>query len=233
MPFNRGLSGEREALEAYYVLMALPGEKRENFMLILPFTPSQKDNMSGWLAAYCDPDNYGNLVLYKFTKGKLVPGPAQMESIFNQDKVIADINRQLSNEQSKIIVGNLLVVPIGGSVMYVEPLFLQSRTEGIQPIPELKKVILALKGKVVVGDTYDEALQKLFGATAPPQEAQPALPPTQQSAVPDGANRKASEALKLFDQADSALRVGDFAKYGELQKQLKKTLQDLVGAPVK
>lgn len=229
MPFNRGLKGDRDALQAYYVLMALPGEKRENFMLILPFTPSQKDNMSGWLAAYCDPENYGKLVLYKFTKGALVPGPAQMESIFNQDKVIADINRQLSNDQSSIIVGNLLVVPIGGSVMYVEPLFLQSRTQGIQPIPELKKVILALKGKVVVGDTYEEARQKLFGGSlAPPPQTDTGAPPP--VTVPGVPATKASEALKLFDQADQALRSGDFAKYGELQKQLKQVLKDLVEA---
>ena len=228
MPFNRGLQGTREALQAYYVLMALPGEKKPNFMLILPFTPSQKDNMSGWLAAYCDPENYGNLVLYKFTKGALVPGPAQMESIFNQDKVIADINRQLSNEQSKIIVGNLLVVPIGGSVMYVEPLFLQSRTEGIQPIPELKKVILALKGKVVVGDTYEEALQKLFGG--PPTQVAPVQGNDQRSSPPTQTSQPAAEALQFFNEADQALRAGDFAKYGELQKKLKQRLEDLVGA---
>ena len=151
-----------------------------------------------------------------------------MESIFNQDKVIADINRQLSNEQSKIIVGNLLVVPIGGSVMYVEPLFLQSRTEGIQPIPELKKVILALKGKVVVGDTYEEALQKLFGG--PPTQVAPVQGNDQRSSPPTQTSQPAAEALQFFNEADQALRAGDFAKYGELQKKLKQRLEDLVGA---
>ncbi|MBI3722156.1 MAG: UPF0182 family protein, partial [Fimbriimonas ginsengisoli] len=205
LPLNRGMSGNMEPLEAYYVQMRLPDEPREGFMLILPFTPRQRNNMNGWLAAHCDPGDYGKLVLYRFTKGTNVPGPAQMESNFSQNAEIANINRQLTNDQSQIIVGNLLVVPIGQSVMYVEPMFLASRTVGIAPIPQLKKVILALKDKVVVGESYAEALAKLFpAATAPAPQQAPPQPsagkgfqagPPKAPAVPSGA---AAEALKLF-----------------------------------
>lgn len=226
IPFNRGLDGTKAQLQPYYVQMRLPGAPRDAFMLILPFTPLGKDNMNGWLAAGCDPADYGQMTLYRFAKGALVRGPAQMETFFNQDEKIANINRQLSNEQSKIIVGNLLVIPIGSSVMYAEPLFLQSRTQGIQAPPELKKVILATKNRIVVENTYPEALAKLFENT--PEF--PSSTPKNQSASPTkSVDQKAAarKALDLYNQADAALRAGDFAKYGELKKQLGKALSDL------
>ncbi|MCX7798877.1 MAG: UPF0182 family protein [Fimbriimonadales bacterium] len=225
MPVERGPSGDSEPMRAYYVQMRVPGEKRTAFLLILPFTPRQKINMSGWLAAHCDPEDYGRLVLVRFPRGSNMPGPAQMEAIFNQDRTIADINRQLNNDQSRIVPGNLLVVPIGNSVLYVKPLFLQSRSAGIQAVPELKKVILALKAKVVVGDTYEEALRLLFGekpsATVAPK-------PTGSSEAPPP-DPDASRALELFEQAESALRNADFAGYGELQRQLRAVLQRMAG----
>lgn len=226
---ERGLSGSNETMRPYYVQMVLPGQKEEEFLQIIPFTPRSKPNMSGWLAAKCDPKEYGRLLLYRYTRGTLINGPAQMEAIFNQDRVVADINRQFNNEQSQILVGNLLVVPIGNSVMYVEPLFLRSRTSGIQAPPELKKVILAFQNKVVVGDTYEEAKRLLFSGTPAAQtpssqgEPQPATSPSQ--ATETG---RATRALQLFQQADQALRGGDFARYGDLQKQLKAELEALV-----
>ncbi len=234
MPYNRGISGEKAPMAAYNVQMRLPDEPKDGFMLILPFTPRQKDNMSGWLAAHCDPTDYGKLVLYKFTKGSLVPGPAQMETKFNQDENISYVNRTFNNDQNQVLVGNLLVIPIGESVMYAEPLFFRSKTAGIQAPPELKKVILAFKDTIVVDDTYAGALQKLVGARQPAAPApslasvvKPAAAPPKSSA--EGQNALAREALKLMGQSDDALRAGDFAKYGELQKKLKAKLQELVG----
>jgi len=235
IPFQRGINGSKEMIRPYYVQMRLPGEPKDGFMQILPFTPRQKGNMAGWLSALCDPGSYGRLILYKYTRGSLIPGPELMESKFNQNETISNLNRQLSNDQSQIRVGNLLVIPIGKSVMYVEPLFLQSRTSGLQSIPELRKVILALKNKIVVGDTYQQALDKLFGseaapATVPgttPQTTPPTgKPPTTPSEVDTA---KVREALGLLDQAEQALRQGDFAKYGNLQKQARQRLKDLVG----
>jgi uncharacterized membrane protein (UPF0182 family) len=233
LPYDRGLSGEREAMRPYYVQMRLPGEPKDSFLLILPFSPRQKINMSGWLAAHCDPDSYGKLVLYKYPEGSNMPGPAQMESMFNQDKVIADINRQLNNDQSKLIPGNSLVVPIGNSVIYVEPLFLQSKAAGIAAPPELKKIILATKNGPVVGDTYEEALRMLIGGKAMNERAsQPTTPKTIQNASPTNpslAALKASirEANRIYEEAQLALKNGDFAKYGELAKKLGQKLKEI------
>lgn len=233
VPVERGQSGSGERMKAYWVQMRLPDEADEGFMLILPFTPREKPNMSGWLAAHCDPGQYGRLVLYKFPKGSVIQGPAQMESIFDQDREIADINRQLNNDQSQIVPGNLLVVPIGRSVLYVKPLFLRSRSQGIQAIPELKKVILGLSDQVVVADTYAEALQKLFGrdprktgATPAPAAPSDAAQPAQESDafIPKAQVR---DAAKLLDQAQEALKAGDFGKYGELIRELSTKLRAL------
>lgn len=244
IPTERGRKGIGVPIEPYYVQMSLPERSEDEYLLILPFTPRQKINMIGWLAARCDGEHYGKLVLYKYPRGSNMPGPSQMEAMFNQDKEVADINRQLNNDQSEIVVGNLLVVPVGFSVLYVEPLFLQSRAQGIPQVPELKKVILAVSGRIVVADTYGEALTKLFGDDLPdnlnvqgiekrsegeptpaprPVEPKPTLPPT-------GASVSKSEILKLqelADKADAALRNGDFAKFGELQRALRGRLKEL------
>lgn len=235
IPNQRGPNGERSNVRPYYVMMRLP-EGDEGFKLILPFTPNRRENMSGWLAAHCDPDRYGQLTLYRYTRGSTVYGPSQIEAFFSQDEEIANINRQFNNEQSEIVVGNLLVMPIGQSVMYAESLFLQSRTAGISPIPELRKVVLALKDRVVVADTYPEALQKLFGegfvpdagpAPAPGAQPTPAPTPTPGVMTLSEYRRRVGEAAALLNRADQALRQGDFARFGELQKQARQRLDQL------
>jgi hypothetical protein len=229
IPRERGLNGATEPIRPYYVQMHLPGEGEAGFFLMRPFTPNGKPNMSGWIAAHCDPQRYGELTLYRF-RGQFPDGPELMESKFNSTPEVANINRQFNNEQSEIVVGNMLVIPIGNSVMYAESLFLKSKTSGIQAAPRLTKVILALNKRVVVGDTYEEALRKLL-ATAPPELATtppaapgrpgPATPPTRQ------APPEVREALRLMDEADAALRRGDFGRFGDLQKQARAKLQEM------
>lgn len=234
LAFERTLSGERAQMRPYYVQLQLPGEATDGFMLILPFTPRQKGNLSGWLAAQCDPGEYGKLVLYKYPKGANIAGPTQMEARFNQDPVIADLNRQFNNDQSEILVGNLLVVPIGKSVMYVEPMFLQSRTSNIQPIPELRKVILGLNNKIVVADTYLLALEKLFGEVRadieqPAPEESPSQPKPPPTSTPSVDAAQVQELKRLLEAQDEALRKGDFARFGELREQLRKRIEALGG----
>jgi len=243
LPTERGISGGEESMRPYYVQMRLPGDPTDEFMLILPFTPRQKGNMSGWLAADCDPGSYGEMRLYIYPKGSVLPGPKQMEANFNQSPAIANLNTLLKNAQSQLIVGNLLVMPIGSSVMYVEPMFLESVSPGITPIPELKKVILALKDKIVVGDNYQDALKELVGDLGVAPAGVPQLTPVPavtgkvptKPAVPSVSTAhtvplaSVKEALDLANRADAALRSGDFAKYGELQKQLKAKLETIVG----
>ena len=227
---ERGLNGEKSRMPPYYVLMRLPDEPRDEFLLILPFTPLGRENMTGWLAAHCDPGHYGQLTLYKFPKGDQIPGPAQEELLFVQDKTIAEINRNLNNDQSRIIVGNLLVIPVGKSLIYSESLFLQGRTNGFQSIPELKKVILATQSKIVVADTYQEALQQLFGGTSvqsqvlpqnqsPAQGSKPnsnAVPSLTSSSIPRSVAQSAASELQAAQQA---LTQGDLAGYAQHVKR--------------
>ena len=235
LPYERGLSGARDLMRPYFVQMKLPDEAKPGFVLMLPFTPLGKGTLSGWMCAQCDPGVYGKLVLYRYPQGTPVNGPELEESAFNQDPNVSNMNRQFSNEQSEIVVGNLLVMPIGKSLMYVEPVFLRSRTAGMQAPPELQEVILATNDKIVVRHTYQDALQALFGnggggeappgANQPPNGATPSAPPSTA-----GGSAGAKDALKLMDEADAALRAGDFGKYGQLQKQLRAKLKQLAGS---
>ncbi|HWA81807.1 MAG TPA: UPF0182 family protein, partial [Fimbriimonadaceae bacterium] len=232
LPQERGLGGSRSPLAPYYVLMSLPGESTDEFVLMLPFTPRGKPNMSGWLAAHCDPGQYGRLVLYNFAKGANVAGAEQMETTFGSDPKVNGARLQLQGGgtgDTDVVIGNMLVIPIGNSVMYAESLFPKSRTSGLQAMPRLKKVVLGFNGRLEVGDTYQEALDKLFGPiNAPTPPTTPTInPPTAQGKPNDLTGVR--EALGLLDQADAALRSGDFAKYGELQKKARAKLQGLVG----
>lgn len=249
---ERGLQGDKAQIQPYYLIMRLPDEPRDEFLLILPFTPLGRDNMVGWLAAHCDGDRYGQLTLYTFPKGALVNGPAQAENLFVQDRTIADINRNYNNDQSEIIVGNLLAIPVGTSMVYCESLFLQSRTTGIQSIPELKKVILALKDKIVVANTYQDAVDQLFGQgviTASGAGAQASTstsngtasgaassqssstgqnPSSGASSLPMVNRSLLQKADADLDAAQQALKQGDLGKYGDLVKQASADLKKAI-----
>jgi uncharacterized membrane protein (UPF0182 family) len=209
-------------IEPYYVQMKVPGEDSEGFMLIRPFSTRTKNNMIGWMAAFCDPSDYGRVVVFRFPRDTQTQGPVQIDAKFTADPIVADINRQFNNEQSSIVAGNLLVIPIGSSLLYVKPLFLESKS---RPIPELRKVVLGLQNRVVVADTYEAALERLFGGQT---AAKPSVPsqdvPTTSTEVDRAAAR---EILRLFDEAAAAQRAGDWARYGELQRQVRKKLEDL------
>jgi uncharacterized membrane protein (UPF0182 family) len=144
-------------------MMRLPGDPRAEFFLMLPMVPSQRENMIAWLAARCDPPDYGKLLVYEFPKDKLVYGPFQIEARINQN---TEISPQLSlwNQMgSRVIRGDLLVVPIENSILYVSPLYL--RAESGQ-LPELKRVIAAYGDRVVMEETLPAALAALFKASS-------------------------------------------------------------------
>lgn len=223
---ERDLNGIKAPIPPYYVQMRLPDEEEPGFVQMLPFTPRGRPTMSGWMAAHCDPGKYGRLTLYRFTSGDPIAGPELMEGNFASTPEISNINRQYNNEQSEIVVGNLLVMPIGRSVMYAEPLFLRSKATGIQAAPRLFRVILGFNDRIVVGETYREALQKLFEDAAPPESTTSS---PEGNVTPRPPTVRAKEALDLFDRADAALRKGDFAEYGRLQKELRKKIAALAG----
>ncbi|MBT7902712.1 UPF0182 family protein [Candidatus Woesearchaeota archaeon] len=154
--------GQKVPVEPYYVIMKLPGEIDEEFMLMTSFTPIKKDNMIAWMAARSDGDQYGKLVVYKFPKDKLVFGPLQVEAKIDQDSEISQQLTLWSQQGSRVTRGNLLIIPIKNSILYVEPLYIQAETG---QLPELKRVIVSDGERVVMEVNFGEALAALFGAS--------------------------------------------------------------------
>jgi uncharacterized protein len=217
-----------QLVEPYFVIMRLDGEQRSEFLQMLPFTPRGKDNMIAWLAARSDEPNYGKLVVYKFPKDKLVYGPFQVEGRIDQDPVISSQFTLWSQSGSRIIRGNLLVIPVGRSSLYVEPIYLQAQNG---PIPELRRVILSTGNRLVMEPTLEEAVAKLFGTAG----GQPSLAGPQ-GAVPGASATIATDtdvaviirsARARFDRSQEALRAGDWARYGEEQRALEAELRRL------
>src|SRR5581483_10356666 len=173
VPFEK-LYGQQEPVDPYYVIMRLPNASHGEFLLMQPFTPRSKDNMIAWLAGRSDGDSYGKLLVYKYPKEKLVYGPLQVEGRIDQDPQISAQFTLWSTAGSQVIRGNLLVIPIGTSNLYVEPIYLQAQNGRI---PELKRVVVSTGSRVVMEPSLREALASLYrdqpaaerGATTAPQ----------------------------------------------------------------
>ncbi len=207
-------------VQPYYVVMRLPGEAQEEFILMQPFVAARRPNMIAWLAARSDAPAYGDMVVYKFSKEKLVFGPIQVEARIDQDPQISAQFTLWSQAGSDVIRGNLLVIPINRSVIYVEPIYLQAERG---QIPELKRVVVAVGDRLAMEVTLDEALARVVGLPIPTQPPGPS-PPTATRTVADLA-RQAKEA---YDRALERLRQGDWAGYGEALKNLEAILNRLV-----
>ncbi|HKN82447.1 MAG TPA: UPF0182 family protein, partial [Pyrinomonadaceae bacterium] len=151
-------------IDPYYVLMQLPGEQQKNeFVLILPFTPASRNNMIGWMAGRSDGDNYGKLLVYNFPKSRLIDGPVQIEARIDQNAQLSGQFTLWNQQGSRVIRGHLLVIPIGRSLMFVEPVYLQAERS---PMPELRLVVLATQEKLAYGQSFAEAMTSLFGEAA-------------------------------------------------------------------
>ena len=196
-----------ESLTPYYVLMRLPGEEREEFVLFVPFTPNNRSNMIAWFAAKSDPEDYGELRTFEFQAGQNIPGPIQIDRRIDQDTEVSQQRTLLDQAGSKVVPGNLLAIPIERSFLYVQPWYLEaSATEG--GIPELKRVILVHGETVTIADTLQEALQQSFGS-GEPGEPEPEPEPGTDRTV----EQLLREALRHFRLADEALRNNDLAGY--------------------
>jgi uncharacterized protein len=209
--------GQDVAMVPYYIVMRLPGEPNAEFFLMLPMVPSQRQNMIAWLAAHCDPPNYGKLIVYEFPKDKLIYGPFQVEALINQN---TDISQQLSlwNQRgSRVSRGNMLVIPIENSILYVSPLYL--RAEQGQ-LPELKRVIAAYGDRVVMKETLAEALAALFTEAAPSVAIAPAGVPA--AAAADWGR----EALGHYNRALERLKAGDWAGFGAELDAMRAVLEN-------
>jgi uncharacterized membrane protein (UPF0182 family) len=206
-----------------HIIMRLPEEKNAEFIYMVPFTPRGKDNLAAWMVARNDGDVYGRLRVYRLSRQSLVFGPRQIVNRINQNTEIA---RQVSlwdQRGSQVIRGNLLVIPIEESVLYVQPLYL--RAEGGR-IPELKRVIVAYQNQVVMEETLDAALAALFGGTAGRRPPTPAIA-TEPATRDTGLATLAAEARRRYEAALQAQREIDWARYGEEMRRLGEVLERL------
>ncbi len=236
-------SNSGQAMPPYYTIMKLAEVgTREEFILMVPFTPPRKDNMIAWMAARCDAPNYGKVLVFAFPKQKLIYGPQQIESRIDQDPTISQQLTLWGQGGSKVIRGTLLVIPVNNSVLYLEPLYLSAEAGGA--LPQLKRVIVAYADNVVMEATLDAALSRIFGGTvsssAPTGSAatagQSPSAPSAPSAPPGAADLQAlaRDANQHYERAQQLLRQGDWAGYGAEIKQLGEVIKRMAqGQPPK
>lgn len=209
----------------YYVMMRLPGETHEEFMLILPYTPPNRNNMITWLAARSDGDKYGQLVAFRYPKDKLIFGPMQIESRIDQDTRISEQLTLWNQAGSRVIRGNLIVIPIGASNLYVEPIYIQAEQSRL---PEMKRVIMASGNRVVMMPTVDESLTALLtGAETPPPvaEVEPPAEPGEPTLPPGGEQPQLSESARQLLDRYTRLRE----EMDALEEDLRRLLEQLEG----
>lgn len=227
---NEKYGGQQILMDPYYVLARLPGEEKLEFMQISPLTPENRDNMIAWLAAKSDPENYGELVAFKLPKDRLIYGPAQIEARIDQDP---EISRQIAlwdQRGSRVIRGNLMVIPIENSFLYVEPVFLLA--EGVD-IPQLQRVIVAIGNDISMQPTIEGAMVDLFGERAGLESAPMRPRVTDQELSPEELaiqrnlqSEELDELRGLWEDMRDALQEGDWVRYGEILSEI----DELIGS---
>jgi len=220
-PVETYADAERD-MEPYYVIMRLPGEEQEEFVLMLPLTPTQKDNMITWLAARSDGDKYGKLIAYNFPKDKLIYGPRQIEARIDQDPTISEQLTLWGQKGSQVIRGNLLVIPIEQSILYVEPIYLKAERG---QLPELKRVIVASGDRITMAPTLAESLSAIYEGLPPkepPATASPSAPE-----IPARIAELAKQAQEHYTKAQEYLKAGDWASWGEELGKMEEALNQL------
>lgn len=214
-------------VEPYYLIMKLPGEENREFLVLTPLTPSNKDNMIAWLAGKNDLPGYGELVVFKFPKDKLIFGPMQLEARINQDTQISQQFTLWGQRGSGVIRGDLLVIPIEESILYVEPVYLQAEGNNM---PELKRVIASYENKITMEETLDEALRALFegldltgttGDFSPAEGGETAAPGD------ISLDELVRSSLDHFEKAQENLRDGNWAEFGREMDIVKNVLRQL------
>jgi len=227
--------GQPTTMHPYYTIMKLPGETGPEFIQMLPFTPRQKDNLAAWMVARSDGENYGKLMVFQFPKQTVIFGPRQIAARISQDQVIAPQITLWSQQGSEVIQGTLLVIPIEESLIYIRPLYLRA-TGGT--IPELKRVIVAYQNQIVMEETLDAALERIFPGGSRPAPRAPAKPVEQESIegaaregapVSPGTTALTGQARVHYQRALQAQRDGNWALYGEEIARLGEVLERMAG----
>jgi uncharacterized protein len=208
-------AGQAQPMQPYYILAKLPGSARLEYLLMTPFTPQNRDNMISWMAARSDFPEYGEMLFYELPKEKLVYGPDQIEAMIDQNTIISQQLTLWNQQGSRVIRGKQIVTPIENSFLYVVPLYL--RAEGTN-FPQLKRVIAVAGDKVAMEPTLDEALTALFGT----QQPQVGAAQTTGAAVETATRQSDLGAARMqFEDAEKAMRQGDWDKFGKAMEALK------------
>lgn len=217
---------EELQVESNYVMFKLPDEDNVEFLLTVPYTPRTKPNMTSFFVARNDGENYGKLFLYKFPKGITVDGPMMVESRIDQNTDISEEFTLWSQQGSRVLRGNMVIVPIESSLLYVEPIYLESDSEN--SLPEMKRVVVSFGDKIVMRESLKGALEDIFGTI---DEVQEELPPSEEIKEREEGDRDIQElvnrANELFNSAKEALRNGNWADYGKYIEELEEVLSHM------
>ncbi len=215
---------QQQVMDPYYIVMRLPEEEQTEYVLMLPFTPKSRQNMIAWMCARMDGDNYGNLLVFNFPKQETIFGPTQIESRINQNTTIAQQLSLWDQRGARVYRGNLLVIPMDNSLLYVEPLYLQAEQS---KLPELKRVIAAFENNIVMETSLDKALIKLFGEDRRDAPAQDGTDIDKDSVggLDESIEELARMARQYYDKMNTLLKEGDWAGYGENLNKLNDVIK--------
>ncbi len=212
-------AAESAPMDPYYTLIRMPGQQKLQFLLMLPMTPFKKENMVAWIAAGCDRPDYGKLITYRLPKDRLIYGPTQIEAMIDQEPTISQQLSLWDQRGSRVIRGNLLVIPIENSFLYVEPVYLIAEEVNI---PQLIRVIAVYGNRVVMQPSLDEAIRAVFSGI-------PSVAPGPAGTLaPLGPARPSEDALtrvrKEFRQAEEAMKRGQWSEFGRAMDDMSKLL---------
>ncbi len=218
------LSGEGpQTMMPYYVLMKLPGEKSEEFLMMTPFTPLAKQNISAWMCAKCDPDDYGQLLVYRFPRGSNVNGPQQVMSQVNSTQEISQYMTLVNQKGSRVVFGNLLVIPVESALLYVIPVYVQANAPGASVIPEINKVIVATSNRIAMRSTLEAAIAAVAGGGPPTEES-----PTGAAGAPGVQPPKGQAPGRPASVPELVKRANDaYRQAREREKEYQRSLDDL------
>ncbi|MCI7619633.1 MAG: UPF0182 family protein [Firmicutes bacterium] len=219
---------EKQQMKPNYYIAKLPGEEKAEFFNSLPFTPKSKQNMTALMVARNDGDNYGQLVLYQFPKSRTIYGPEQIEAQIDQNTEISKEFSLWNSSGTKYRRGNMFIIPINTSILYLEPVYLEAQNSSI---PEVKRIIMAYDDEIAYEETLAECLVSLFGDGAEEGVGTPG------TAEPSGEGEQTSGELSTseliaaaaaaYDDAIEAQKKGDWAGYGKYMDELEKYLNKL------
>jgi uncharacterized protein len=221
--------GRDKEMDPYFTVMRLPGEPKEEFILLSPFNPSGRDNMIALLAARSDAPNYGRLISYNFPKQKLVFGPRNIDARINQDPVISQQISLWNQQGNRVLRGALYAIPIEESLIYVLPLYLAAEQGGA--LPELRRVVVAYSNQIAMEPSLEAALARIFGGRVRAEDtvARPSEQPGMLAAAGAAIAPLVQRAWEAWQKAQEALRRGDWTAYGQEQKRLEEVLRQLQG----